>query len=132
MDKIMRLQGTVFSGFGEGKYFTQLDWVVGQFETKLGFAPYPGTLNLEITKDDLTSLVRWLGPNPGVVIAPESAAYCSAFCYPVRINDLVAGAIVVPEITKHPKEKLEVIAPVNIRQTLNISDGDRVVLTLQK
>ncbi len=36
------------AGQGQGRSFTRLDWVRRQFRDKLGFAPYPGTLNLQI------------------------------------------------------------------------------------
>lgn len=132
MEKRLSLKGTVSSGLGEAKYFTQLGWVVEQFRTKLGFVPYPGTLNLDLTKYELESLVKWFGQTGGVVIAPESEAYCSAICFPAQISDCIQGAVVIPEVTKHPMGRLEVIAPVNIREALKISDGDVVNITLEK
>ena len=45
------LTGEIVSGAREAVFFTQLDWVQEQCKTKLGFKPYPGTLNLEINKE---------------------------------------------------------------------------------
>jgi CTP-dependent riboflavin kinase len=42
------LEGHLCSGLGEGAGFIALDWVEHQFHAKLGFAPYPGTLNLNL------------------------------------------------------------------------------------
>jgi hypothetical protein len=42
------LEGCLRSGLGEGAGFTALDWVDRQFRAKLGFSPYPGTLNLSL------------------------------------------------------------------------------------
>ncbi|MDT3697808.1 MAG: DUF120 domain-containing protein [Thermincola sp.] len=125
------LRGTVSSGFGEGKYFTQLDWVVEAFRTALGFVPYPGTLNLDITTNEWQSLVTF-GRDSGVTIAPTDGACCSAVCFSVQINDQIDGAIVMPEVTKHPAGKLEIIAPVHIKKTLGLVDGDVVTLKLKK
>lgn len=125
------IRGTVSSGFGEGKYFTQLDWVVEQFRTTLGFVPYPGTLNVSINKSEWQSLVMF-GRHGGVTIAPMDKACCSAICFPIQIDDCIDGAIVMPEVTKHPAGKLEIIAPVNIRDTLSLADGDVITIKLKK
>ncbi|MEM3054151.1 MAG: DUF120 domain-containing protein, partial [Candidatus Bathyarchaeia archaeon] len=47
------LKGKVFSGTGEGAKFMELPWVKKQMEEKLGFAPYPGTLNIKLSKDEV-------------------------------------------------------------------------------
>ena len=44
----VRFKGKLTSGMGEGKYYTEQSGYVNQFKNKLGFAPYPGTLNIEI------------------------------------------------------------------------------------
>src|SRR5437764_499102 len=43
------LTGAVKAGLGEGRYYLSRPGYVSQFESKLGWAPYPGTLNLELT-----------------------------------------------------------------------------------
>ena len=50
------LIGKVVGGVKQAAYFTQLDWVQEQCADKLGFRPYPGTLNLEISKESLPEL----------------------------------------------------------------------------
>ena len=45
------LEGTVFTGFGEGAYYILKEVYRKQFIEKLGFDPYPGTLNLKLTTD---------------------------------------------------------------------------------
>ncbi len=47
------IKGKVFSGLGEGKYYVSLQGYKKQFEEKLGFTPYPGTLNLRIPKEQM-------------------------------------------------------------------------------
>ena len=54
MEKHLEIMGKIFSGAGQGAYFTQIDWVQQQCSEKLSFKPYPGTLNLEITPGDLS------------------------------------------------------------------------------
>ena len=56
----MTIIGTIHSGAGKGAFFMQLDWVVRQCELKLGFVPYPGTLNLRV-RDAGASLAFFSG-----------------------------------------------------------------------
>ena len=127
----IKLLGTVSSGFGEGKYFTKLDWVVEQFLNKLGFVPYPGTLNVDIAENDWDNLVSF-GQDGGVLIEPRNKTFCSAICYEALINDRIVGAVVMPGETKHPAGRIEIVAPVRIKDMLSIVDGDVVTLTLKK
>jgi len=39
-------------------------------------------------------------------------------------------AIVVPEVAGYPKALLEIIAPVNLRETLQLEDGTEVTVTV--
>ncbi|MEM4500973.1 MAG: DUF120 domain-containing protein, partial [Thermofilaceae archaeon] len=48
----MILTGRVFTGLGEGAYYIQIPFYMRQFEEKLGFKPYPGTLNLKLIRRD--------------------------------------------------------------------------------
>ena len=45
------LEGTVFTGLGEGAYYISKEAYRKQFTEKLGFEPYPGTLNLKLSTD---------------------------------------------------------------------------------
>src|SRR5919197_1426942 len=41
-------KGIVISGMGEGAYYMSLDGYKKQFREKLGYEPYPGTLNIKL------------------------------------------------------------------------------------
>ena len=41
-------EGIVVSGMGEGAYYMALEGYRKQFKEKLGFEPYPGTLNVKL------------------------------------------------------------------------------------
>ena len=47
------LNGTVVSGIGEGKYYMSLGPYKEQFNTHLGFEPYPGTLNIRLSSSSI-------------------------------------------------------------------------------
>ena len=59
----------------------------------------------------------------GVEITPEDPSFCSAHCYPVLINGQLKGAIVFPLVEGYPENKMELIAPENIKKALSVKTG---------
>ena len=71
MKEDLVITGKIVSGAGEGAYFTQIDWVSRQCSEKLGFIPYPGTLNLDIAEEFLVT-VESLEKEKGIeLISPD-------------------------------------------------------------
>jgi CTP-dependent riboflavin kinase len=134
-EKIDRIiKGRVFSGLGEGAYFTQIDWVKQQCLEKLGFIPFAGTLNLRVNEDylNITQQARLAAK---IDVVPPSSDFCPAKVIPVLIGDIKA-AIIVPHAEEftddvHPVDIIEVIAPVEVKKALDIKDGDELVITLE-
>lgn len=125
----MELEGKLCSGLGEGSAFTQLDWVVREFREKLGFIPHPGTLNLSLTGDAWQQASTLLRQTDGIAINPPPG-FCAAKCFEVVLNERVKGAVVLPEVSGYPAGKLEIVAPVPVRQELSVRDGDCVKLRI--
>jgi riboflavin kinase len=92
---------------------------------KLTIEAYPGTLNLEIEGDDL-QIFQTLKTGQGIEMTPEDHAFCSAKCYPVLIAGRIKGAIVFPLVPDYPENKMELIAPVHVRENLCLEVGDLV------
>ena len=130
MEGDLSITGKIISGEGEGAYFTQIDWVQQQCHEKLGFKPYPGTLNLEISEEYL-SVVEPLDQKEGVELISPDPNFCNAKVFPVSLGDII-GAIILPEekVRIHPKNIIEIIAPVNIKESLNVKDGDSLKAVL--
>ena len=130
MEGDLSITGKIISGEGEGAYFTQIDWVQQQCDEKLGFKPYPGTLNLEISEEYL-SVVEPLDQKEGVELISPDPNFCNAKVFPVSLGDII-GAIILPEekVRIHPKNIIEIIAPVNIKESLNVKDGDSLKAVL--
>ncbi|MCK0513185.1 DUF120 domain-containing protein [Aromatoleum buckelii] len=123
--EILELKGLVCSGLDKAAGFTQMEWVMREFRDKLGFAPYPGTLNLQMQGASWERARRRLLAGKGIVITPESGA-CGAKCFLLSLGDEVRGAAVFPEIDTYPVDKLEVVAPAHLRSALRIYDGDQI------
>ena len=124
------ITGKVVSGTGEGAYFTQIDWVQQQCDEKLGFKPYPGTLNLEIFKEFLPA-VEILVRQKGIELISPDPKFCNAVVFKASLGD-VNGAIIFPEekVRVHPKNIIEIIAPLNIKASLKVEDGDSLKITI--
>ncbi len=126
------IQGQVVTGAGKAATFTQMDWVRNSTTQRLGIDPYPGTLNLRIIgPDNLRAWQHWRARS-GIRIPAQATADCDACCYPVRIGDQCTAAILVPEVTGYPRDQIEVISAVGLRQALELCDGDVLCLSAVK
>ncbi|MGA2308144.1 MAG: DUF120 domain-containing protein [Candidatus Bathyarchaeia archaeon] len=121
--KTLCLRGKVFSGKGEGAKFMKLSWVKKQIEEKLGFVPYPGTLDVRITRESV-ELKRALAEG-GVDILP-AAGFHRGKCYRASFKTELLCALVVPEVAGYPDNVIEVIGLENLREKFHLSDGDPV------
>ena len=106
-----------------------VEWVAAALEEAAGFAAYPGTLNLKLdTADARRTWESVRAAAAGIDIAARDAAYCSARCFRVRIEGHWPGAVILPAVNGYPADKLELIAPVRLKDALEIEDGARVTV----
>jgi riboflavin kinase, archaea type len=117
------LRGKVFSGHGEGAKFVSLNWALRQIAAKVGFKPYPGTLNVKLTGESAN--LRKLAEQKMIYRISPPNGYCSGLISEASISNIKC-AIVIPLVKDYPNDVLEVIAPFNLRKKLKIRDGDTV------
>ncbi len=134
MAEMKVVKGQVFSGLGQGGVFTQLDWFQQQCRDKLGFVPFPGTLNLKVNPEYLETM-KELRCEAGIDFVPPSSDFCPAKGLPVSVGG-VAAAIVIPEAESftedvHSADVIEIIAPVHIKKALSIEDGDELSIVIE-
>ena len=122
------IKGKILTGAGKAADFTGLDWVRNQCREKLGFTPYPGTLNIHVDRDSTGNAARLLRAS-AVRLVPPDAGFCDAMAVPATVEGICA-AVILPEETVrvHGGHIIEVLAPVSIRKTLGLADGDTVRL----
>lgn len=123
------LEGVVFSGLGEGAYYIKQDGYKKQFLEKLGFDPYPGTLNVKLTSDYDRKARQELEGYPAIEIEgfqDEARTFGPVRCYPTLINDRAKGALIFAFRTHYDISVLEIIAPQYLRNQLRIKDGQKV------
>jgi riboflavin kinase len=119
-------EGTVFSGMGEGAYYISQSGYRDQFVSKLGFEPYPGTLNLRVRKEDQEE-VRLLEASPFILVegfTDGNRSFGPAKCFRGKVAEKVEGAIIVPVRTHYSGEVVELISKEYLRKLLHLKDGD--------
>jgi len=127
-----RMTGVIFSDLGLASSFMTLDWVRQELERSLGFSPFPATLNLRpYASADQETWRHIQRSSTGMALAPESDGFCSARLYPIEIwsgqdsaSDKIPGAILLPEVKDYPSDKIEIVAPVRLKDHLGVRDGD--------
>ena len=124
----MGFEGTITSGLGKGAVFLSIDYYKDSIKEKLGFDPYPGTLNLEIGEGQQIQL-KAISPIRIESFKKNGRAYGGASCYKKKINGIYA-AIIFPDLTEHEESMIEIIAPINLKSKLNIWDGDKVSIKI--
>lgn len=128
----IRLEGYVARGLGEGAYYISLEGYKKQIEEKLGFTPYPGTLNVVLTPDSLIYR-RYLEALPGITISGFSdgvRTYGSVKAFRCKMQGIDCALLVI-ERTHHGPEVVEIIAPIRLRNALGLKDGDFVSIEVQ-
>ncbi len=93
----------------------------------MGFTPYVGTLNLHLTEDDAKRKKMLTKENASGIIT--SKGYCDGLLFKAQINSIECG-IIVPQVKNYPEDEMEIVANVNLRQQLDLRNGDRVDVTI--
>ena len=133
----LTLSGVVTSGMGEGRHYITLDGYMRQFRERLGYEPFPGTLNVDLDE----ASVRRRAELGGIDAVPidawegEDRTYGAATCYAATV---VAGGaddedarsyegahVIVPDRTHHDESQIEVIAPDRRRASRSASTTPR-------
>ena len=118
------IKGKIISGTKKGAYFTQLDWVRKQCKEKLGFIPYPGTLNLQVSDDVLATINKLERENCKKLIPPDPQ-FCEAKIFSILIGQ-IQGALILPaqEVRVHKRNIIEILSHINLREEFDLKDGD--------
>ena len=126
--EVFVFEGTVVSGLYEGAYYISREGYSRQIREKLGFDPFPGTLNVRIKPEDFERRRR-LEKYPSATLdgfKDGERSFGSCKCYPLLINDEIKGALIVADRTIHDLSTMEIVSPVYLRRHFGFSDGDAV------
>ncbi len=120
------IHGAVESGMGEGGYYICQAGYLKQFQEKLGFTPFEGTLNIHVDAEDVGKLdvIRSTAGIPVSGFSGDGRSFGNVVAYKARIRNTDC-AIVVPE-RSHYADIIEIICQYHLRRTLGLEDGSRV------
>jgi len=132
MIKTLKIRGKLISGAREAAFFTQLDWVKEQCLEKLGFVPYPGTVNIEVSQEDIATLVR-INQEEGIRLIPPDPQFCEGRTLRASIKG-VDGCVFIPpqDVNIHEPNIVEFMAPVMVKSTLGVDDGDFLTVSVER
>lgn len=123
------LEGSIFTGLGEGAYYVSKESYRKQIVEKLGFEPYPGTLNVKLTSDYDIKTRQELEAYPAIEVMGfqnEDRSFGLVKCYSAIIGGKIKGALVTALRSHYDASVLEIIAPVCLRKQLGLKDGNKV------
>jgi riboflavin kinase len=123
----LKLTGVVFSDLGRAASFMAVDWVAAAMKDALGFAAYPGTLNVRLDTPEARALWSRVREGEGIPIA-AGAGFCAARCFPALIEGNWRVAVILPEVPGYPADKLEIVAAVRLKDALQLADGARLTI----
>jgi riboflavin kinase len=126
--EVFIFEGTVVSGLFEGAYYISREGYRTQIKEKIGFDPFPGTLNVRIKPEDFDKRRR-LEKYPSAILEgfrDGERSFGACKCYPLLINDEIKGALIVADRTLHDLSTMEIVSHVYLRRYFGLSDGDTV------
>ena len=133
----IELRGRVTGGMGEGRHYISLPGYMEQFRERLGYEPFPGTLNVDLTAES----VRTRAALSAIEAVPidawedEERTYGPASCYPAIVEadggTFEEAHAIVPDRTHHDETQLELIAPARLRDELALEDDDQIGIRVE-
>ena len=130
---IIDFEGHIITGMGEGAYYMSLNGYKQQFKEKLGYEPYPGTLNIKLNSMLYVEAKKEMLKYPSIDIegfSDQSRTFGWVKCYPAYINDSVNinSSILILERTHYDDSIIEIIAPFSIKEQFSLKEGDYIRL----
>jgi len=127
-------RGRVFSGSGRGAYYVGHPGYVKRFKKLLGYAPFPGTLNVQLdSEEDIRQRRRLRLRGEGLRIEEFHVAgerFSAVNCFKGRLEEQ-AVALLIVAITDYDDSVLELVSSVNLREQLRLKDGSAVAPTIE-
>ena len=125
----LSISGTITSGMGEGAYYMSMKGYTKQFKSKLGYVPYPGTLNVQLKDKKFSEAISQLSNYDGIKINPFSdgkRTFGWVKCFKSKINNKIDCELILLERTHHDTSIVEFISKNNIRKSLKIGNKPNV------
>jgi riboflavin kinase len=129
----VEINGTLVSGMGEGAYYMGLKGYTKQFKSKIGYVPFPGTLNVKINQKIHQEAIKQFVNLNGIDINSFSdgkRTYGWVKCFPAKINNSVDCNLILLERTHHDNSVVELISKLCLRKTAKLKDGSKISIKI--
>jgi len=128
----LTVSGRVFSGMGKGRYYVGHSEYQKRFKECLGYAPYPGTLNIKLEDSSVMQRLTELRSRDGIrvkgfTIGGES--FSAVTCFDGELKGERVTLLFI-EVTYYNETVAELISPTYLRGKLGLRDGDLVTFTV--
>lgn len=125
----MEIKGIVVSGQGKGAYFMSRSFYKDQFEKKLNFTPFPGTLNIKISESEIRKIHQIKKDKMEKIKGERN--FGDVLLIKAVLNKDICGAVVFPKKTTHGENIIEFITSIKVKESHGIKDGHKVKLNLK-
>ena len=129
----IELKGEIISGMGEGAYYMSLKGYTKQFKSKIGYVPFPGTLNVKLYQKEYLEAIQQLDDLDGQKINSFSdgkRTYGWVKCFPAKLNRTINCQLIRLERTHYDNSIIELISKNNICNTTNLKLGSKVSIKI--
>ena len=129
----VELKGTLVSGMGEGAYYMGLKGYTKQFKSKIGYVPFPGTLNVRLDETTHQKTIKQFETLEGIKITSFSdgkRTYGWVKCFPAKLNHSISCELIILERTHHDDSIIELISKTCIRKAGKLKDNSKVSIKI--
>jgi len=129
----VELKGTLVSGMGEGAYYMGLKGYTKQFQSKIGYVPFPGTLNVRLDQKIHQESIKQFETLNGIKINSFSdgkRTYGWVKCFNAKINNSTNCELIILERTHHDDSIIELISKSCLRKTAKLKDGSKISINI--
>jgi riboflavin kinase len=129
----VELEGILVSGMGEGAYYMSLKGYTKQFKSKLGYVPFPGTLNVKLQEKKYIDAMQQFTTLDGILIdgfSDNKRTYGWVKCFQATLNDKIDCQLIILERSHHDASIIELISKVCIRKAAKLNDGSKLTIKI--
>lgn len=130
---MLNLNGVVKSGLQKAGMFMQKDTYTKQYQEKLGFIPYNGTLNVKLESDIEINIQEKYNEKLKIIRGDENLGdvyFLEANILTYDKKNFETGAILFPTKTVHKTDTLEFVAKDKLREKMNLKDDSKVIISI--
>ena len=129
----VEVTGTLVSGMGEGAYYMGLKGYTKQFKSKIGYVPFPGTLNVRIDQKKYQEAIKQFVNLNGIKIKSFSdgkRTYGWVKCFPAKLNNSISCNLILLERTHHDNSVVELISKTCLRKTAKLKEDSKIKIKI--